>query len=218
MKRVPLEVKKRDVKKKSMLNNYRRQGLIPAVAYGAGVKEATPIVLNRKNFLRILRDEGANVIFDLTLEGKNYPAILKEIQRDPVSDVILHMDFQLVDLEKPVYTTVPVETTGTAKGEKIGGLLDQALYELEVEALPLDLPEKVVVDVSDLNIHDVIFVKDLNVSDKVKVLTPPDTVVVSVVTPSREEITVTEALEGEEAAAGEEKKEEAKAETAEKKE
>ncbi len=214
MRRIPLEVKKRDVKKKSMLNNYRRQGLIPAVAYGAGV-EPTPIVLNRKDFLRTLRKEGVNVIFDLTLDGKSYPSIVKEIQRDPITDVILHMDFQLVDIDKPVYTNVPVEVVGEAKGVKVGGLLEQEVYELEVEAKPLDLPEKIVVDVSNLDIHDVIFVKDLNLPENVKVYTNPDTPVVSVVTPTREEVPAAEetAEEGEEA-----KEEAAKEPEAEKKE
>jgi large subunit ribosomal protein L25 len=217
MKRVPIEVKKRDVKKKSMLNNYRRQGLIPAVAYGEGV-DPTPIVLNRKDFLRTLRTEGVNVIFDLTLEGKNYPSIIKELQKDPVKDTILHIDFMIVNINKPVTTVIPIETTGTSKGEKLGGLLEQELYELEVEALPLDLPDKVVVDVTDLGMHDVVFVKDLNISDKVKVLTHPDTPVVSVVAPAREEVPA--AVEGEEgeAAEGEEKKEEAAASSEEKKE
>ncbi len=217
MKRVPIEVKKRDVKKKSMLNNYRRQGLIPAVAYGEGV-DPTPIVLNRKDFLRTLRTEGVNVIFDLTLEGKNYPSIIKELQKDPVKDTILHIDFMIVNINKPVTTVIPIETTGTSKGEKLGGLLEQELYELEVEALPLDLPDKVVVDVTDLGMHDVVFVKDLNISDKVKVLTHPDTPVVSVVAPAREEVPA--AVEGEEgeAAEGEEKKEEATASSEEKKE
>lgn len=217
MKRVPIEVKKRDVKKKSMLNNYRRQGLIPAVAYGEGV-DPTPIVLNRKDFLRTLRTEGVNVIFDLTLDGKGYPSIIKELQKDPVKDTILHIDFMIVDINKPVTTVIPVETTGTSKGEKLGGLLEQELYELEVEALPLDLPDKVVVDVTDLGMHDVVFVKDLNISDKVKVLTHPDTPVVSVVAPAREEVPA--AVEGEEveAAEGEEKKEEAAASSEEKKE
>ncbi len=214
MKRVPIEVKKRDVKKKSMLNNYRRQGLIPAIAYGENI-EPTPIVLNKRDFLRTLRNEGVNVIFDLTLEGKNYPSIIKELQRDPVKDTILHIDFMIVDINKPVITVIPVETTGVSKGEKLGGLLDQELYELEVEALPLDLPDKVVVDVSDLDMHDVIFVKDLNVSEKVKVLTPPDTPVVSIVAPAREEITVSEAED--ETAEGEEKKEEVAASAEEKK-
>ncbi len=217
MKRVPIEVKKRDVKKKSMLNNYRRQGLIPAIAYGEGV-EPTPIVLNRRDFLRTLRNEGVNVIFDLTLEGKNYPSIIKELQRDPVKDTILHIDFMIVNINKPVTTVIPVETTGTSKGEKLGGLLEQELYELEVEALPLDLPDKVVVDVTDLGMHDVVFVKDLDISDKVKVLTPPDTPVVSVVAPAREEVpTAVEGEEGE-AAEGEEKKEESAAPSEEKKE
>ncbi|MCD6427368.1 MAG: 50S ribosomal protein L25 [Caldisericaceae bacterium] len=217
MKRVPIEVKKRDVKKKSMLNNYRRQGLIPAVAYGEGI-DPTPIVLNRKDFLRTLRTEGVNVIFDLTLDGKGYPSIIKELQKDPVKDTILHIDFMIVDINKPVTTVIPVETTGTSKGEKLGGLLEQELYELEVEALPLDLPDKVVVDVTDLGMHDVVFVKDLNISDKVKVLTHPDTPVVSVVAPAREEVPA--AVEGEEveAAEGEEKKEEAAASSEEKKE
>jgi large subunit ribosomal protein L25 len=215
MRRIPLEVKKRDVKKKSMLNNYRSQGLIPAVAYGEDV-EPTPIVLNRKDFLRTLHKEGVNVIFDLSLDGKSYPSIVKEIQRDPITDVVLHIDFQLVNINKPVYTNIPVEVVGEAKGVKMGGLLEQEVYEIEVEAKPLDLPERITVDVSDLNIHDVIFVRDLDVPENVKVYTNPDTPVVSVVTPAKEEAPAP--AEEEAAVEGEEKKEETKEEAAEKKE
>ncbi len=210
MRRMPLEVKKRDVKIKGMLNDYRRQGFIPAIAYGEGV-EPTPIILNKKDFLKTLRDEGVNVIFDLTLDGKQYPAIVKEIQRNPISDLILHMDFQLVNINKPVKSNVPIETIGESKGVKMGGLIDQGLYELEVEAKPLDLPEKITVDVSDMNIHDVIFVKDLSIPENVKVETSPGTPVVSIVTPIKEEVAAPVEEEAV-AAEGEEKKEETKEE------
>ncbi len=206
MRRIALEVKKRDVKMKGMLNDYRRQGFIPAVVYGEG-NESVPIILNRKDFLKTLHSEGVNVIFDLTLDGKQHPTIIKEIQKNPINDVLLHMDFQFVDINKPVNTTIPIETVGEAKGVKMGGLLDQGLYELAVEAKPLDLPEKITVDVSDLDIHDVIFVKDLNIPATVKVSTHPGTPIVSVVTPTKEEAPAP--VEEETAAVeGEEKKEE----------
>jgi large subunit ribosomal protein L25 len=207
MRRISLEVKKRDVKKRGMLNDYRRQGLIPAIAYGEGV-EPTPIVLDRKGFLKTLHKEGVNVIFDLTLDGKPYPSIIKEMQKDPITDVILHMDFQLVNINRPVHTNVPVEVIGEAKGVKMGGLLEQEVYELEVEAKPLDLPEKIVTDVSELDIHDVIFVKDLDIPETVKVYTNPGTPVVSVVTPTKEEAPAPSEEEAV-AAEGEENKEEA---------
>ncbi len=206
MRRISLEVKKRDVKKKGMLNDYRGQGLIPAIAYGEGV-EPTPIVLDRKGFLKTLHKEGVNIIFDLTLDGTPYPSIIKEMQKDPITDVILHMDFQLVNINKPVHTNVPVEVVGEAKGVKIGGLLEQEVYELEVEAKPLDLPEKIVTDVSELDIHDVIFVKDLDIPETVKVYTNPGTPVVSVVTPTKEE--APSPVEEEVVAEGEGNKEEA---------
>ncbi len=205
MKKIELKAKKREVSTKGTLNKFRKE-FIPAITYGKGIAPL-PILVNKKDFMGILKHEGTNIIIDLDVEGSRYPTIIKEMQRDPIKDNILHIDFQKVELDKPVLTKVPIVTIGEAKGEKKGGLLEHMLYELEIEAKPLDIPEKIEVDVTPLDINDVIYVKDLALSDKIKVITPLDAVVVEVGHPAKEEVaevTATEEAEGTEKEAGKE--------------
>ena len=217
MKKIELKAKKREVSTKGALNKFRKE-FIPAVTYGKGIAPL-PILVNKKDFMGILKHEGTNIIIDLDVEGSRYPTIIKGLQRDPIKDDILNIDFQKVELDKPVITKIPIVTIGKAKGEKTGGLLEHMLYELEIEAKPLDIPEKIEVDVTPMDINDVVYVKDLALSDKVKVITPLETVVVQVGHPAKEEVaevTAAEETEGAEKEAGKEeaegKKETVKAE------
>ena len=187
MKRVEIKVEEREVSTKGKLKKYRKEGKIPGVVYGT-TTETFYIATNERDFLKIERQAGRSAIFDLNLNGKVYPSIIKEIQVDPIKRNIVHIDFESVDLEKPLYTSIPVVFVGEAAGVKKGGILDPSLHEIEVEGLIADLPDKIEVDVSDLDIKDVIYVKDLKIVDKIKVYTDPDDVVVSVVTPVVEEV------------------------------
>ena len=182
MKRVEIKVEEREVSTKGKLKKYRKEGKIPGVVYGTAT-ETFYIATNERDFLKIERQAGRSAIFDLNLNGKVYPSIIKEIQVDPIKRNIVHIDFESVNLEKPLYTSIPVVFVGEAAGVKKGGILDPSLHEIEVEGLIADLPDKIEVDVSDLDIKDVIYVKDLKIGDKIKVYTDPDDVVVSVVTP-----------------------------------
>ncbi|MBP8612898.1 MAG: 50S ribosomal protein L25 [Candidatus Atribacteria bacterium] len=187
MKRVEIKVEEREVSTKGRLKKYRKEGKIPGVVYGT-TTDTFYVVTDGRDFLKIERQVGRSAIFDLSLNGKIYPSIIKEIQIDPIKRNIVHLDFESVDLEKPLYTSIPVVFVGEAKGVKKGGILDPSLHEIEVEGLIMDLPDKIEVDVSDLDIKDVIYVKDLKLGDKIKVYTDPDDVVVSVVTPVVEEV------------------------------
>ncbi len=186
MRKIELKAKKREISTKGALNKFRQEGFIPAVAYGKNMIPL-PILIDRKDFMGILKHEGTNVIIDLNVEGNLHSTIIKELQKNPIKDDILHIDFQEVELDKPVLTKIPIVTTGEAKGEKTGGLLEHMLYELEIEATPMDIPEKIEVDVTPMDINDVVYVKDLALSDKVKVITPLETVVVQVGHPVKEE-------------------------------
>jgi large subunit ribosomal protein L25 len=129
------------------------------------------------------------------------------------------VDFLEVDLDKPVLTKIPIVIVGESKGVKVGGLLKHMLYDLKVEASPLDIPDKIEVDITELDINDVVHVSDLVLSDKVKVLTPLDVVVAGIGHPTKEEVVPVEAVAGEEAAeeAGEEAAEKEQKEETEKK-
>src|SRR6185295_15723422 len=166
----------------------RGQGLIPGVLYGAK-KETIPVAVSPKEIVSILRSaSGENTLFDLDLGGSKRKVILKECQREPVKGQLLHADFYEVALDKAIEVKVHVEIQGVPVGVKTqGGVLDFVTRELEVQCLPMDIPEKLVVDVSELEIGKHVRVSDIKVSDKVKVLTEADIVVVHVVAPRAEE-------------------------------
>ncbi|MGB9855373.1 MAG: 50S ribosomal protein L25/general stress protein Ctc [Caldisericum exile] len=212
MKRVSLNAERREVTTKGDTNRIRREGKIPAVVYGK-ITETFYVAVNYKDFTKIEHEVGRSAIFDLNVEGKTYPSIIKEIQIDPIKRNIIHIDFEAVDLSKPVYMTIPLTFVGEAIGVKKGGILDPSLHEIEVEGLLTDLPDKVEVDVSNLDIKDVIYVKDLNLGDKVKIYSDPDAVVVSVVTPTTEEVVAPASTEAQSVAQPTEAKAETKTES-----
>ncbi|HET7294887.1 MAG TPA: 50S ribosomal protein L25 [Vicinamibacteria bacterium] len=180
----------------------RAQGKIPGVLYGTG-KETVAVSVSPKEITAILRSaSGENTLFDLDLGGSRRKVILKEFQIEPIKHRLLHADFYEVALDKPIEVKVHVELQGTPVGVKTqGGVLDFVTRELEVLCLPTDIPERIVVDTTPLEIGKHLRVSDIKVSDKVKVLTGSDVVVVHVVAPRAEEEVAPAAAEAVEAAA-----------------
>jgi large subunit ribosomal protein L25 len=178
----------RDEKGKNANRRLRAQGLIPGVIYGAK-KEAIAVSVSPKHIGAILRSaSGENTLFDVELEGNRRKVILKEFQVEPIKGRLLHADFFEVALDKPIEVSVHVEIQGVPVGVKTqGGILDFVTRELDIECLPADIPDKIPVDVSALEIGKHLRVSDLKLSDKVTVLTDPDVVVVHVVAPRLEE-------------------------------
>ena len=190
---------------KNVNRRLRTRGLIPGVLYGAK-KEPVPVAVSPKEITSILRSKtGENTLFDLEIGGSRRKVILKEFQVEPIKGSLLHADFYEVALDKTIEVSVHVEVTGTPVGVKVqGGLLDFVTRELEVECLPADIPEKITVDVSNLEMNQSIRVADITtVPPKVKVLSDPELVVVHVVAPRAEEEVAAAAApaEGEVAAA-----------------
>lgn len=187
MKRVAINAEIRPINTKGNLKAYRREGKIPGVVYGK-IVDTFPILVDAREFSKLSREVGRTAIFDINISGKIYPAVVKEVQIDPIKRNVIHLDFEAVDLEKPVYVNLPIAIKGEAIGVKKGGILDLSLREIEVEGLLTDLPDKVEVDVTNLDIKDVIYVKDINLGDRIKIYTDPEAVVVSVVTATEEEV------------------------------
>jgi large subunit ribosomal protein L25 len=179
---------------KNVNRRLRIRGLIPGVLYGAK-SEATPVSVSPKEIGSILRSAtGENTLFDLDLGGRRRRVILKEFQVEPIKGRILHADFYEVALDKILEIKVHVELMGLPVGVKVqGGILDFVTRELEVECLPADIPEKIVVDVSELELGKHIRVGEIKAPDKVKILTDPGLVVAHVVTPRAEEVAPTAA-------------------------
>jgi large subunit ribosomal protein L25 len=188
MPEIVVAAEKRTETGKNVNRRLRSRGLIPGVLYGAK-SETTPVSVSPKEIGSILRSAaGENTLFDLDLGGKRRRVILKEFQVEPIKGRILHADFYEVALDKVLEVKVHIELTGVPVGVKVqGGILDFVTRELEVECLPTDIPEKIVVDVSELELGKHVRVSELKVPDKVKVLTDPGLVVAHVVTPRAEE-------------------------------
>lgn len=173
---------------KNVNRRLRAKGLIPGVVYGAK-KETTPVAVSPKEITTILRSaSGENTLFDLDLGGKRRKVILKEFQVEPVKGSLLHADFYEVALDRMLQVKVHVEVQGTPVGVKVqGGILDFVTRELEIECLPTDIPERISVDVSHLELGKHLRVSELQLPAKLKVLTEPDVVIAHVVTPRAEE-------------------------------
>jgi len=202
MPEIVVSAEKRTEKGKNVNRRLRVSGRIPGVLYG-GSKEPVPVAVSPKDISAVLRSaSGENTLFDLDLGGSRRKVILKEYQIEPIKGKLLHADFYEVALDKLLEVKVHVEVTGTPVGVKVqGGILDFVTRELEIECLPTDIPDKIVVDVSELELGKHIRVSDLKLSDKLTMLTEPDIVIVHVVAPRAEEVVATAAVEGAEAEA-----------------
>jgi large subunit ribosomal protein L25 len=189
MPEIVVIAKNRDITGKNPNRRLRTQGLIPGVLYGKA-KKPVPVAVSPKEIGTILRSKtGENTLFDLDLDGSRRTVILKEFQLEPIKGALLHADFYEVALDKPLQVSVHVELVGTPVGVKVqGGIVDWVTRELEIESLPRDIPEKITVDISALEIGKHVRVADIQVPDKVKVLTEPDVVIAHVVAPRAEEV------------------------------
>lgn len=168
----------------------RASGRIPAVYYGRG-KASLSLELNYQTFRKVFEKAGENTIIDLTVDGKKVPVLVHDVQFDPVTDKIAHVDFIHVDMEKEVTTSVKVTFVGVAPAVKnLGGILDVQKHEIKIKCLPKDLIHGIEVDVSPIvDYHTSIHVKDLKVPATVKILDNPDDTVVTATPPRAEEET-----------------------------
>jgi large subunit ribosomal protein L25 len=157
----------------------RRNGEIPAVLYG--LKDNLSFSVCADNLKDILTAKGQNALIDLNLEGnKKRKVILKEFQSHPLKERWVHVDFLEVDVVKPVKVNVDVHLIGKSAGEKMGGLVNQVLKSIHVECLPADIPQSVDLDVTAVELGQVLHVSDLSIPDKVKILHEPNEAIVSV--------------------------------------
>jgi len=181
-----LNAKKREiVGKKNQAQ--RENGLIPAVLYGQKINNLNLFVDNQE-FSKIFEQAGENTLINLKVEGKkdDFTVLIYELQKDPLSGDFMHIDFYQPDLTKKVSTLVPIKIIGQSDAVKNeGGTLVKNANELEVKALPMDLPHELVVNVNSLeNFGDEIFVKDIEISENVEILRNSNDVLITVVAPT----------------------------------
>lgn len=170
------------------VKHLRREGLVPAVMYGSDM-DATLLQIDAKTLGRVLAQAGTHQLISLKI-GRKKPqlTLARDIQRDPVRRNYLHVDFFAVKMDQKITARVPVVLEGESPAVEAGGILTQALNEIEVECLPQDLIGSVVVNIEGLAaINDAITVADLTVPSEVALLADPDTLVVRIEAPRSEE-------------------------------
>lgn len=204
-KQETLQAAKRDVKGTTASKRLRRQGTVPAVIYGSSQREYM-IQLNSKEFGDLVRRQSSqNFIVTLEIEGaqeKSKMAIVQDVQKDPLTGNLIHVDFRAVSENETIHAVVPIELTGEPAGVKGGGLMEQLLRDIEVHCRPGDLPSNISNDVSSLEIGDSLKVGELNFPDGVTTKMDGE-VLVSLVTQTRAAVSAGEQDEGDGADAGE---------------
>jgi large subunit ribosomal protein L25 len=182
---VELKAQLREEKGKELNKKLRHSGIVPGVVYKKG-QEALSLKIASKDLLRALRTEaGDNVIIKLFVEGdkksKERVVVIKEIQKDPVKDTLVHFDLNEISLTDTLKVKVPIAPKGEAAGVKQeGGVLQHIMWEVDVECLPTNIPDKIEVDVTNLKIGDTLGIKDMILPEGVKVLGDPESIIFSV--------------------------------------
>jgi large subunit ribosomal protein L25 len=218
--RIRLEVREREAEAIGSRNvgRLRKQGLIPGVLYGKG--DARAIAIGERELRAALTGpSGLHAILDVVLDGQKtvHHAVLKEYQRHPLRGTLTHVDFHEVRLDQPIQTAVVVQFAGEPAGVKEGGVLSQVTREVNVEALPMEIPEHIEIDISGMEIGDTLRLVDVPAIEGVRFLDDPEeTVLVNVAAPrlqaELEALDEAAAAEAAEAAEGEEVAPEAAAE------
>ena len=170
----------------------RLQNKVPAVVYHSGI-EATPLSVDKISLNKALRT--GQMIFEVNVEDKNQFVLVKEIQYHPVTDEIIHIDFQKVKEDEKISLEVSIRSTGEAQGVKLGGLLVQMLNSVTVKCRPAEIPEFLEIDVTDMEMSTNLFVKDITLPSDVEMITAQDIAVVSVQEPKQESEETDDAIE-----------------------
>ena len=190
--------KLREVTGKSATRKLRNDETMPAVLYG--LKDNLNLTVNPKELKKLLEAKGRNALIELEIEGDSKRSVVvKEYQSHPLRSGWVHADFLEVDVTKKIKVRVPVVLVGNSPGEKMGGLINHILRNIEVESIPMNIPEKIEVQMDGVKLDDVVHVSDLAVGEGVEILNDPKDAVVTVHVEKVKEETVEgeEGLEGE---------------------
>jgi large subunit ribosomal protein L25 len=224
---VDLQAQERHERGKNAARRLRASGMTPAVLYGEGNEAggSTALAIPTRIVDYTLHHFGDNALYNIAIDGDTSTARVVDAQRDPVSGLLVHVDFAPVNMTERIEVTVPLHVTGDAPGVEEGGVLQQVAYEIQVESLPGDIPQEITLDVSSLGMNENLTLGELTLPDGVTLLSEPEDVAVTVTAPTEiteEEMEAAgiveeptdeeEAAEVEEAAEGEEAPEEDAAE------
>jgi large subunit ribosomal protein L25 len=181
---VSLQAREREGRGKNDARRLRSQGMLPAVLYGDGDGKSTVLAVPVMVVDYTLQHVGDNALYDVELGGQDLTARVVDVQRDPVSGTLVHVDFAPVNMRERIVVTVPLAVVGESPGVIDGGVLDQVAYEVEVESLPGDIPQEVTVDVSNLGIGENLTLADVELPEGVTLISDEEEVAVTVTPPT----------------------------------
>ena len=187
-----LNVSVREGKGTSFARRLRLENKVPAVLYHSGI-EGTSLSIEKNELYKALKT--GQFIFEINVAEKDQFVLVKEVQYHPVTDEIIHVDFQQVKEDQKISLEVPLRTEGEAAGVKLGGILVQLLNVVTINCKPSNVPEALTIDVTELEMNSTLLVKDIELPDDVEMITAEDIAIVSVQEPKKEEEVIEEGLE-----------------------
>ena len=201
MREIPISIERRHDVGKGFARRTRMAGRIPCVVYGPEI-DPISVAVEERAFRASMKTATSSSILNLNLDGKETKAVVRDMQRDPVTNRVIHVDFHAISMNRPINVSIPIHFTGSPIGVKVdGGIMQTTMRELEISCLPVNIPDQVEIDVSELSIGDSIHVGDLEL-ENVNILAElrRTIVVISAPTIIKAETTAEdeEALEGEE--------------------
>ena len=185
---ITIKCEKRDQFGKNASRRLRREQKIPAVLYGSKI-DSVPLTLDKKDIFSIMKSEsGENTLFSLQYGSVTANAMIKMLQKDPVSDELIHVDLIQIAMDEEIRVSVPFELVGSAVGVKSeGGFIDFITREVEIECLPNNIPDEIPVDISELHLNQSLKIEDLPSLEGILYVTDSDQVIVQIQAPTTEE-------------------------------
>jgi large subunit ribosomal protein L25 len=183
---VDLQGKEREERGKNAARRLRASGMIPAVLYGDGSEAggSTALAVPDRVVDYTLQHLGDNALYDIDIGAGGSTARIVDVQRDPVSGRLIHVDFAPVNMRERIEVTVPLHIVGEATGAEEGGVLQQVAYEVQIETLPGDIPQELTLDVSSLGMNENLTLADLNLPDGIILISDPEAVAATVTAPT----------------------------------
>ena len=183
---VELQAKERAERGKNAARRLRASGMVPAVLYGdgSGARGTTALAVPDRLVDYTLHHLGDNALYDIDLGSGGSTARIVDVQRDPVTGRLVHVDFAPVNMRERIQVTVPLHVVGEAPGAEEGGVLQQVAYEVQIETLPGDIPQELTLDVSSLGMNENLTLADLTLPDGITLLSDPEEVAATVTAPT----------------------------------
>lgn len=191
---IKIKGEKREFFGKNASRRLRREGRVPAILYGDKTENVS-LALEKKDIFLILKSEtGENTIFKVSFDSQTRDVMIKDLQKNPANDELLHVDLFMISMDKVIRVPVPVVLKGEAVGVKTeGGFVDFVTREVEIECLPRAIPERIEVDISGLHIHQSVKLEEIALPEGAKWISDPETVIVLIHAQAKEEVVVEEA-------------------------